>query len=153
MFASFLTSVNSLSSAASVSLVSSLLARTTGLSSFLRPFTLFFDFVVVGASLSITTVDKQSRKSSKLDTSSEEIIGVTQVFVRKILQTNAGKHDQASPPKPMQCDDLVYLTSDLDLNSMLILSGQAPEFGDESKADRFLEIARSMASRNVTALN
>lgn len=53
----------------------------------------------------------------------------------------------------MQCDDLVYLTSDLDLNSMLILSGQAPEFGDESKADRFLEIARSMASRNVTALN
>lgn len=83
----FLTSVNSLNSAASVSPFCS---RTTGLISFLRPLTLFFGLVVAGASLSITTVDRQSRKSSKLDTSSAAIISVSRTLVGEM----ESKHDQ-----------------------------------------------------------
>jgi hypothetical protein len=118
----FLTSVNSLSSAASVSPFCS--ARTTGLISFLRPFTLFFGLVFAGASLSITTVDKQSRKSSKLDTSSEAIISVTQILVG----VDADQHEQArsnkaqnSFQKTIRRDSFACLTSDLDLNSMVDL--------------------------------
>lgn len=70
------TSVNSLNSAASVSSSFPSASRTTGLISFLRPFTLLFGFAVAGASLSIKTVDKQSRNVSKFDSSSGGIISV-----------------------------------------------------------------------------
>ena len=74
------TSVKSLNSAASASLSSPVAALTTGLISFFRPFTLFLGFAVAGASLSIKTVDRQSRNISKFDSSSEGIISSSQVF-------------------------------------------------------------------------
>jgi len=79
------TSVNSLNSAASASPSSPAVALTTGLISFLRPFTRFLGFAVAGASLSIKTVDRQSRNVSKLDSSSEEIISQNSAHKQAIV--------------------------------------------------------------------
>lgn len=83
------TSVNSLSSAASAS-PSPPSAATTGLISFLRPFTRFFGFAVAGASFSITTVERQSRNISKLASSSEGIIS-SGGFLKAIAYAHNGK--------------------------------------------------------------